>query len=1162
MQPEFVHLHNHSEYSLMDGLIRLSDHSGKPSAALESLAKQKARAFALTDHGNMYGAIEFYRNCSQVGIVPIIGCEMYFAKGSRFDRGHSQKENCHLTVLARNLEGYQNLMALASKGYSEGYYYDPRIDKELLAKHSKGLIVLSGCLKSEISQLIVSGNLVEAEKLCAWFKDALEPDCFYLEIMDHGIEKQQQVLKALLEVHAKTNIPLIATNDCHYSHASDHDAHDARVCIATGRKIEDTDRLKFESHQFYLKTAEEMHKLFSFSPQALTNTLKVAEMCHLKIPMDQLMLPQFDVPEGFTQDSFLEELCVDGLKTRMGGSAPTNYQERLSYELSVIKRMGFSGYFLIVSDFIHYARTQNIPVGPGRGSGAGALVAYSLKITNIDPIKNRLLFERFLNPDRKSMPDLDIDFADTGRDRVIAYVRQKYGEGNVAQIITFGSLGAKLVIRDVARVMGLPISEADRITKMIPGGPNISLHEELENNSDLKEAVKNPSIKKLMDLALKLEGLKRHTGVHAAGTVITKEPVVRYAPLAKSSHSDVTTTQYDGDSLAKLGLLKIDFLGLRTLSIIDGAVRLIRERKDPRFDIENIPMEDEKTFELLRSAQALGVFQLDSEGIRNLLRSLKPTTFEDIVSVIALFRPGPMQSGMLDMFVERKHGRKRISYAHPLLEPILEETYGCVVFQEQVMEIAKKLANFTPGQADSLRKAMGKKIPEEIEKLRNDFVQGASTHSINKALADKIYDQLVEFGGYGFNKSHSAAYGLVAYQTAYLKANFPLEFMTALLTSEIGHSSVQAEGKENKLVVYINEAGKMGIKVLPPDVKASEIFFSPQGDDSIQFGLIAIKNVGHGAAEEIVQARKEKNFSSWGDFIGRMGGQALNKRTLESLIKAGAADSLDPEKDIPRKRSRLLAEIENSSRAQSARQKDMESGQGLLFSSEEIAPVLIQESKDFTVFGQSDILKFEKEILGFYLSGHPLTAIKERLLKVSSCSISELNAANAENVRIAGIITQVKKMTSKRSGEPWAKATLEDLSGEISLLAFPRVYASLGPDKIKIGLIVVVSGRLNAKEEDVAGEKEMIVESVEDFEAAWQKKQILQVTINNANEEEALMNLRENLEAHPGPSKVFLEIKGSGGILELDYRVNIDQNLLESIEALFGKSSWQIKSES
>jgi DNA polymerase-3 subunit alpha len=1160
MQTEFVHLHNHSEYSLLDGLIRLSNRSGGPSSTLESLAKQNTRAFALTDHGNMYGAIELYRNCSQVGINPIVGCEMYFSKGSRFDRGHSQKDNCHLTVLARNFEGYQNLMELVSKGYSEGYYYDPRIDKELLAKHSKGLIVLSGCLKSETSQHILAGNLVEAEKLCVWFRDTLAPDCFYLEIMDHGIEKQRQVLKALLEIHNRTNIPLIATNDCHYAHPSDYEAHDARLCISTGRKLEDSDRLKFETHDFHLKTPAEMHKLFSFSPQSLTNTLKVAEMCHLKIPMDQLMLPQFQVPEGLTQDSYLESLCLEGLRLRLGEISST-YQERLNYEISIIRKMGFSGYFLIVWDFIRYARTQNIPVGPGRGSGAGSLVAYALKITSIDPLKHRLLFERFLNPDRKSMPDLDIDFADTGRDRVIAYVREKYGADNVAQIITFGSLGAKLVIRDVARVMGLPISEADRIAKMIPTGPHVTLNETLQSNPDLKEAAKAPSIRKLLDLALKLEGLKRHTGVHAAGTVITKEPVVRYTPLAKGAHSDVTTTQYDGDSLSKLGLLKIDFLGLRTLSIIADAVQLIQKRRKTDFDIETIPTNDEKTFDLLRSAKALGIFQLDSQGMRDLLYRLKPTGFEDIVSLIALFRPGPMQSGMLDMFVERKHGRKRISYPHALLEPILKETYGCVVFQEQVMEIAKKLADFSPGQADSLRKAMGKKIPEEIEKLRGDFISGGARHAIPKAIADKIYDQLVEFGGYGFNKSHSAAYGLVAYQTAYLKANYPIEFMTALLSSEIGHSTVQSEGKENKLVVYLGEAERMKIEVLAPDVQKSEAAFSIESENAIRFGLVAIKNVGHAAAEGIVKTRKEKDFSNWSDFLARMAGQSINKRALESIVKAGAADKLDAEFDLPLRRSQFLAEIEGSSRSQAARQKDLANGQGLLFGIDEIKLAPNSKTSTTPILSQAELLKAEKELLGFYLSGHPLTPMKERLDKMTTHSIAALNSEITTPVKIAGLITQVKRMTTKAKGEPWARAVLEDLSGEITLLAFPRVYASLGQEKLQIGFIALVSGRLSFRDSEAESAPEMIVETIEDFDSIWRKKQRLKIMVKSSVlEENTLMKLRDILQENSGPCPVFLETGEKDGVLELEQRVDISPNLLKSIEALVGQSSCQIES--
>ncbi|HVE14172.1 MAG TPA: DNA polymerase III subunit alpha, partial [Elusimicrobiota bacterium] len=731
---DFVHLHNHSEYSLLDGTTRISGHKGEPSDLLQHLAKEGTKALAVTDHGNLYGLVEFYTQCRKVGIKPILGCEMYLAKGTRFDRGHSQKENCHLTVLARTYEGYQNLMALSSKGFLEGYYYDPRIDKKLLAEHSKGLIVLSGCLKSEISQLITAGDLKGATKLVMEYRDLLEPGSFYLELMDHGIDKQRQVTQALLEIHEKTKLPLVATNDCHYARKEDHVAHDARVCISTGKLISDLQRLRFESHEFYYKTPAEMAKIFHFAPEAISNTMKIAEMCNVTIPMGQSMLPVFPVPEGESQDSYLEELCRKGL-ARLGVDKQEAYLKRLDFELSVIKKMGFSGYFLIVWDFIHYAKTSGVPVGPGRGSGAGSLVSYSLDITTVDPIQHKLLFERFLNPDRKSMPDLDIDFSDRGREQVIEYVRKKYGADTGAQIITFGSLKARLAIRDVGRVLGIPLSEVDKLAKLIPF--NATIHQAMEGVPELAAAAKEPETKKLLDLAGRLEGLKRHTGVHAAGIVITNGPVVQYAPLSKGTNSDVVTTQYDGDVLPSLGLLKMDFLGLRNLSVIQNAVALVRARHDKDFDVTKVPADDKKSFEMLASGKALGVFQLDSEGMRELLRRLKPTTFEDISAVIALYRPGPMQSGMLDLFVERKHGKK-VKYDHPLLEPVLKDTYGCIVYQEQVMEISKSLAGFTPGEADGLRKAMGKKIPEEMEKQRGHFVKGCDKNGISDKLANKI----------------------------------------------------------------------------------------------------------------------------------------------------------------------------------------------------------------------------------------------------------------------------------------------------------------------------------------------------------------------------------------------------------------------------------------
>ncbi|MBI3551996.1 MAG: DNA polymerase III subunit alpha [Elusimicrobia bacterium] len=1164
-KPEFVHLHNHSEYSLLDGVIRVSDRSGAPSELLKSLAASGAKGMALTDHGNMYGAVEFYSNCVKVGLNPIVGCEMYFSKGKLTDRGHSQKENCHLTVLARNFEGYQNLMQLVTTGFTEGYYYDPRVDKDLLAKHAKGLVILSGCLKSELSQLILSGNLVEAEKLAIWYRDRLEPGAFYLEVMDHGLDKQRQVLKALLELHERTKIPLVATNDCHYAKPDDFDAHDARVCIATGRKLEDTDRLKFETHEFYVKSPEQMHKLFAFSPEAVKNTLKIAEMCRLKIPMDQMLLPEFTVPDGATQDSYLEDLCLKGLKERLG-EIKTEYRERLNYELGVIRKMGFSGYFLIVWDFIKYARSQGIPVGPGRGSGAGALVAYSLRITNIDPIPNKLLFERFLNPDRKSMPDLDIDFADTGRDRVIEYVKNKYGASNVAQIITFGSLGAKLVVRDVARVMNVPLSEADRIAKMIPGGPNVTLYESMKN-PDMTEAAKDPQIKRLLELSLKLEGLKRHTGVHAAGTVITKEPVVRYSPLSKGTKSDVVTTQYDGDVLPKLGLLKVDFLGLRTLSIIDDAVKSIKERRDPKLDIDALPPEDAKTFELLRSGKALAVFQLDSSGMRDLLFRMKPSHFDDIVSLIALYRPGPMQSGMLDMFVERKHGKKKIAYDHELMEPILKDTYGCIVFQEQVMEISKKLADFTPGQADGLRKAMGKKIPEELEKMRDTFVKGSAKHKIAAKLANKVYDQLVQFGGYGFNKSHSAAYGLVAYQTAYLKANFPLEFMAAVATSEIGHSAVGNEDKENKLVTYLEEAKAMGITILPPDVQLSGAHFTIQDPNSIRFGLVAVKNVGEGAVASLLEARAKGPFKDLDDFCARVDLHAANKKVLESLVKAGAMDGLATGPSPAHVRAQLLARLEDAVDRQSRIREDLARGQELLFGALPCAPDAGAQAVADNVkpLSEHDVLNFEKEVLGFYFSGHPLLGVKEKLKAAATREIAQLTPEVPSPVRLAGLMIQVKRMVTKSKGEQMAKAVLEDLSGEIDLLIFPKAYASGLDKQLKVGSIVCVSGRLSFRGEGPESPAEMIVDEIAPIDlAVLRYGRKLRIVARGGLEDAALDKLKMLFATHPGNCPVSVEIATPEGdaILDTDQKVRLDQNLLESIETILGENSWRIESAS
>ncbi len=1164
---EFVHLHNHSEYSMLDGIIRFTDKDGKqPSQLLRNLARDGAKGMAMTDHGNMYGAIDFYAQCRKVGLNPIVGCEVYFSKGKRTDRGHSQKENCHLTLLARNFEGYQNLMQLSTKAFLEGYYYDPRIDRELLAQHAKGLVVLSGCLKGEIAQTALRGDLEECAKLAVSYRDALDPDCFYLEMMDHGMPEQREVIKALQEVSRRTGIPLVATNDCHFPEKGDAEAQDARVCIATGRRLEDRDRLAFASREYYYKSPEEMTKLFSYAPEACANTVKIAQMCHLEIPMGQMLLPEFKVPGGGDQSDYLKELCVQGLRQRFGGEIPAEHQQRLDYELGVIKRMGFCGYFLIVWDFIKYARTQGIPVGPGRGSGAGALVAYALRITNLDPIKHGLLFERFLNPDRRSMPDLDIDFADTGREQVITYVRNKYGADNVAQIVTFGSMAAKSVVRDVGRVLGMPLAEVDRLAKLIPSAPGTMLYDAIQSTPELAEAGKDPRVKRLLDLSLKLEGIKRHIGVHAAGTVITKEPVVRYTPLARGSRETIIT-QYEGNILPELGLLKVDFLGLRTLSIIDNAIKAIRSRGRPDFDIDLIPTDDAKTFDLLRAGKGLGVFQLDSQGIRDLMVRVKPSEFTDIVALIALYRPGPMKAGMLDMFVNRKHGREKVKYDNPLMEPILKDTYGCMLYQEQIMEISKRLANFTPGEADGLRKAMSKKVPEALAQERDRFVKGCAVNKINPKIANKVYEQMEKFAGYGFNKSHSAAYGLVAYQTAFLKANYPLEFVSALATSEIGHSAVGAADKENKLVTYLADARAAGIVILPPDVQKSGARFTIEDPNSIRFGLTAVKNVGDGAAETILQARAQGPFRSLDDFCARVDLRAVNKKVIESLIKAGAMDCVAPGLGAGAARGRLLASAESSADRQQRVQADLSRGQGQLFSEGELPAAPAPAGVPEAVLHEHDILAFEKEVLGFYFSGHPLLGVKEFLRAAASHEIVGLKGGDSTPVRLAGMIVQVKRMVTKKDGRQYAKCQFEDLSGEITLLIFPKRYAEGLGERLKVGAIVAVEGKLSLRGDgDEAATPEVQVQDILPLEtAASRHARRLRLAYDPAIlSDSALEDLRAVLERQSGPCPVSLEHDTPEGteILELDCRVTLSQNLLESVEEILGEKSWRIESAS
>ncbi len=1185
---EFVHLHSHSEYSLLDGAARLTDEKGKPGELLKMVASMKMPALALTDHGNLYGAIEFYQAAKAVGVKPIIGCEMYLAPKSRLDRSSQRGQEdafYHFTVLARDNEGYQNLIQLVSIGFLEGYYYKPRVDKEVLAKYGKGLIVLSGCLKGELAQALLADREKEALQIVETYQGLFGKENYYLELMDHGLADQRRQNDKLLELSKKTGVPLVVTNDCHYLKKTDAPAHDALLCIGTGSTIVEPNRLKFNAEEFYYKSAGEMYEVFKTCPDAVRRSVEIAERCNVEIRLDQMLLPHYEVPEGDTADALLERLCLEGLKQRYG-AAEAKYHERLQYELSVIRKMGFSTYFLIVWDFVHYAKKNRIPVGPGRGSGAGSLVSYALAITDICPVKYGLLFERFLNPDRRSMPDLDIDFSDEGRERVIEYVRNKYGEKSVAQIITFGSMLARLVVRDVGRVMGFPIAEVDRIAKLIPRELGTTIEMARKNVPELQqECKKNPEIDRLLQTAQRLEGLKRHTGVHAAGIVIAKGDLTQYVPLAKGS-KDVVTTQFDGDGLLKLGMLKMDFLGLRTLTVIQHTCRLIRDRHKPDFDLTTIPLDDQVTFKLLQDAKAIGVFQLESTGMRELLRKLHPTIFEDIIALIALYRPGPMGAGMLDDFVKRKHNPLMIKYDHPILEPILKETYGVILYQEQVMRIATDMGGFTPGQADGLRKAMGKKIVEEMEKQREAFVKGAVAKNIPEKIAQHVYEQIAFFGGYGFNKSHSTAYGLISYQTAFLKANYPIEYMTAIVTSEIGHSAIGKE-EDSKLVIFLSEAESMGLKVLPPDVQKSFSEFTIEEnqtsptpapppaslekggrrpeDSAIRFGLLAVKNVGSGAVESIVKARKSGGpFVSFEDLCQRIDLRQTNRKVLESLVKAGALDTLMKEK-TNKSRPQLMASLDQVMARSAKFREDAEGGQSSLFEMDEVGraahrPLAPGEIKAAGSWSDHELLGYEKEVLGFYLSGHPLARFQSELHMFSTHKLDKLPGADTA-VRIAGMISSVRRLVTKAKKEPYARARFEDLHGEVDLVIFPRAYAGGVSQLLKSSEMVVVTGRINRRIDE--GPIEIIVEEMVPLAQA-RESYVSELLVRMSTpdvEEKTLQDLRETLAKFPGRCRVCFEVptapEGSV-IVETDLTVMPSQDLFLEIEKHLGHESWLI----
>ncbi|MBW1607355.1 MAG: DNA polymerase III subunit alpha [Deltaproteobacteria bacterium] len=1051
---DFVHLHVHTQYSLLDGAIRID-------RLLKRVADFDMDAVAITDHGTMFGALTFYEQANNAGIKPIIGCECYLAPRGLKDKTSLDKGGLsHLILLAENREGYRNLCKLCTIAQLEGFYYKPRIDKKVLKHHSKGLIGLSACLHGEIPRLIQDGRIDQADKAALFYLDVFGEGNFFLEVQNNGIDVQESVNRALLDMSQRLSIPLVASNDCHYLDKADVRAHDVLLCVQTGKTVHETDRLKFGTDQLYLKSKAEMYDAFRDYPGALENSVNIAKRCNLEFDFNSYHFPKFDVSPDHTVDEVFEQMVRDGFKALLQRIKTKNpdideklYVDRIENEINLIKSMGFSGYFLIVADFIRYAKKKGIPVGPGRGSAAGSLVAYSLGITDLDPIEHGLIFERFLNPARKSMPDIDVDFCINGREDVFKYVIEKYGGGDfVAQIITFGKLKTRAVIRDVGRALDIPLNEVDAIAKMVPDVLNISLDNALEQEPRLKNlAKKKPEVADLISICRVLEGLPRHASTHAAGVVIADRALTEYMPLYKGKKGEVVT-QFDMKCVEKIGLVKFDFLGLRNLTVIANTLELIAAQGGTPPDLSNLDFNDPATYRLLASGETTGVFQLESSGMKDLLVRLKPESFDEIIALVALYRPGPLDSGMVDDFVVRKHGKKKVEYLVPQLEPILKETYGVIVYQEQVMKIAGELANYSMAEADDLRKAMGKKIPEIMAMHRERFMQGAIDNGIPADKAGKIFYFMEKFGGYGFNKSHSAAYAMIAYQTAFLKAHFPVEFVASLLTSEM-HST-------DGVVKYIAECRSQGIEVLPPDINESDKAFTVIGS-KIRFGLAAVKNVGENAIESIVAARNDGKFSSQFEFCERVDLKKVNKRVIEGLIKCGAFDSTEAF------RSRMMASLEDCVDYGQRLQKEKADPQISLFDLKaDQFTINLPNMSEIDEWDEKQLLAFEKESLGFYITGHPLSEYEDILEKFANTNSSTLKEQNdGDAVRIGGMIRSTKIIKTKK-GDLMAFVTLEDLHGSVEIIVFSTLYAKVY-DLLTDDSSILVRGHLQKDENSV-----------------------------------------------------------------------------------------------
>jgi len=1155
--PEFVHLHLHTDYSLLDGACNIQK-------LVKRVSEIGQQAVAMTDHGNIYGTVEFMDEAEKAGIKPIVGCELYICKKDDHRAPPEGDTYNHLLVLAENEEGYKNLIKITSEASLNGFYYKPRISKQFLAEHSKGLIGLSGCLAGEVAEHLMANSYEKACQSAAAYREIFGKENFFLEIQDHqGLDEERRIRPDLLRLEKDLGIPLVATNDSHYLCEDDAHAQDVLVCVQTGKSIHETNRLKFQTKHFFVKTADEMARLFPDRADVLTRTVAIAERCNFKLNKVKNPFPEFRVPEGYTLDSYFEHIAREGFNRRWEAlrelesagrlkKSRADYEQRLSQEIAIIQKMNFSGYFLIVWDFIRYAKENSIPVGPGRGSAAGALVAYAMGITNIDPLQNELLFERFLNPERISLPDIDIDFCMNRRGEVINYVTQKYGRENVAQIITFGTMAAKASIKDVGRAMDIPYSDVDRIAKMVPTMPlNITLEQALKDSLPLQEAYENePQVKELIETALKLEGLVRNSGVHAAGVVIAPKPLNDLVPLHKTKNDEIVTA-YDMKAVEKMGLLKMDFLGLTTLTILDDALKLIAQRHGP-IDLDRVPLDDAETYEkVFHTGLTSGIFQFESGGMTDVLRRYKPNSVDDLTALNALYRPGPIQGGMIDDFIERKWGRRKVEYELRELEPILKETLGVIVYQEQVMQIANLLAGFSMGEADLLRRAMGKKILEEMAKQRERFVQGSLERGFPEKKIRRLFDLMEQFAGYGFNKSHSAAYALLAYHTAYLKTHYPVEFMAALLTSQTGNS--------DNVVKYINECREIQIPVEPPDINVSDLGFTPH-ESAIRFGLAAVKNVGRTAIDSIIAARKQvARFRSIFEFCEKVDLRLLNKRVMESLIKSGAMDAFG-------NRAQIMAVLDKAMERAQKSQRDAEMGQhGLfgVFREDEPAHADTEKLPPVPEWDEHQRLAYEKEVLGFFITGHPLEKYRDKLLDFSVIAAEAIsamkNGTGRDEINAAGVVTNVRVLKS-RKGDLYAQAILEDMTGSVEAIVFPEAYRRLqGILKQEIPMLV----RCSVRVEEGANVKIAISQltPMEEAQPKLPRSIRIRVPLDTATSS-TVDALHSIFRERKGEAKVLFDVERQGDfmvVMEAEgYNVCPDRSFITRVEELCGRGSVRI----